>query len=300
MTEALLAGAGLGLGVLLLVRALFPGRPLLQESVARFDAARQPKSVRLRDVNGPLVELRSGIGNRLAREMSVRGIRYSSVRPDLAVLGRTMEGFMATKALCAVAGLLVLPVVTALVALAGGSLPLALPLFGALALALLGFVVPDVILRQQATERRRDFQHAVGSFIDLVALNMAGGRGVPEALLGAVSVGHGWAFSRISEALAGARLAGTTPWQALGDLGEELAIDDLRELAASLTLVADNGAKVRESLTSRAASLRRRELADAEGKAGEDSQSMLIAQLVLCIGFMLFLIYPAAVRVLQA
>lgn len=300
MTEAVLAGAGLGLGLLLLVRSLFPARPLLQERVARYDVARQPQRPRPRDISGGLADLRADIGSRLASELHVRGVRYASVRPDLAVLGRSMEGFLATKALLAVAGVLAVPVLSALAALAGTPLPLTFPLVGTVVVGLVAFLVPDVVLRQQAAERRRDFQHAVGSFIDLVALNMAGGRGVPEALLGAVSVGHGWAFARISEALAGARLAGTTPWQALGDLGEELAIDDLRELAASLTLVADNGAKVRESLTSRAASLRRRELSDAEGRAGEDSQSMLIAQLVLCVGFMIFLIYPAAVRVLQA
>lgn len=300
MTEALLAGAGVGLGLLLLVRALFPSAPLLQESLARFDASRQPARSRPKDVTGRLVGVRTGIGNGLASQLQVRGIRYTSVRPDLAVLGRTMEGFLATKALAALAGLVAVPVLSALAALAGVGVGLALPLIGSLFIAVIAFFLPDVVLRHQAVERRRDFQHAVGSFVDLVALNMAGGRGVPEALLGAVSVGRGWAFARISDALAGARLAGNTPWQALGDLGEELAVDDLRELAASLTLVADNGAKVRESLASRAASLRRRELANAEGKAGEDSQSMMIAQLLLCVGFMLFLIYPAGVRVLSA
>lgn len=300
MTEALLAGAGVGLGLLLLFRALFPPTPLLQETVARFDASRQPPRARPRDVTGRFVGVRSGIGNSLAGQLQVRGIRYSSVRPDLAVLGRSMEGFLATKALSALAGLLLVPVLAGLLGLAGVAVSFTVPLVGAAVLAVIGFFLPDLVLHHQAAERRRDFQHAVGSFVDLVALNMAGGRGVPEALLGAVSVGRGWAFARISEALAGARLAGNTPWQALGALGEELAVDDLRELAASLTLVADNGAKVRESLASRAASLRRRELTNAEGKAGEDSQSMLIAQLVLCVGFMLFLIYPAGVRVLSA
>ena len=62
-------------------------------------------------------------------------------------------------------------------------------------------------------------------------------------------------------------------------------------------LVADDGAKVRESLATRAASLRRRELADLEGEAGERSQSMLVAQMLLCGAFLIFLVYPA-VRVM--
>jgi hypothetical protein len=35
-----------------------------------------------------------------------------------------------------------------------------------------------------------------------------------------------------------------------------------------------------------------------EGKAGERSQSMLVAQLVMCAAFMLFLGYPAAAAIL--
>ena len=64
-------------------------------------------------------------------------------------------------------------------------------------------------------------------------------------------------------------------------------------------LVADDGAKVRESLASRAETMRHRELAEIEGSAGEKSQSMLVAQLLLCAGFLVFLIFPAAMRVFQ-
>ena len=53
-------------------------------------------------------------------------------------------------------------------------------------------------------------------------------------------------------------------------------------------LAADDGAKIRQSLSARAATLRRRELADAEGEAGEQSQSMLVAQLLICMGFLIF------------
>jgi len=69
---------------------------------------------------------------------------------------------------------------------------------------------------------------------------------------------------------------------------------------AALSLVAEDGAKVRESLTARAVSLRRRELADLEGQAGEKSQSMLVAQMLLCAGFLIFLTYPVVGVLLSA
>ena len=102
---------------------------------------------------------------------------------------------------------------------------------------------------------------------------------------------------RIRDALINARIIGQTPWQALGALGEEVRIDELRDLSAALSLVAEYGAKVRESLATRAASLRRRELAELHGQAGEGSQSMLVAQMLLAGAFLIFLIYPA-VRVM--
>ena len=61
---------------------------------------------------------------------------------------------------------------------------------------------------------------------------------------------------------------------------------------SGFSLVAEDGAMVRESLTARAVSLRRRELADLEGQAGERSQSMLVAQMFLVAGFLVFLVFP--------
>src|SRR5690606_25756374 len=151
--------------------------------------------------------------------------------------------------------------------------------------------LPDLQVRKEAAARRRDFRHVVGAFLDLVAMNLAGGRGVPEALMLSVSVGGdeaNWPMARIREALSNARIVGITPWQALGQLGDEINVDELRDLSAALGLVADDGAKVRASLAARAATLRRRELAEIEGRAGERSQSMLVAQLLLCAGFVVF------------
>ena len=115
----------------------------------------------------------------------------------------------------------------------------------------------------------------------------------PFALLSASTISENWALIRIRQALANARLFGTTPWAALGGLGNDIGVEELRDLSAALSLAADDGAKIRQSLSARAATLRRRELADAEGEAGEKSQSMLVAQLVICMAFLVFLAYPA-------
>ncbi|MFD1931589.1 MULTISPECIES: type II secretion system F family protein [Nonomuraea] len=304
MVEGVLAGGVLGLGIFLLMRALFPARPGLVARLMALDAARQ-------DADAPRLQLvlpdeevsafRRGLGVRLARLYAARGWEVRSIKADLALVGRSFEGFLATKALLAASGLLAFPVLAGWLVLMEWGVSLTIPFWAALAVSLVFFLLPDLQIRRDAAAKRRDFRHVVGAFLDLVAMNLAGGRGVPEALMMAVSVSGdspNWAMSRIREALSGARIVGITPWQALGQLGEEINVDELRDLSAALGLVADDGAKVRASLTARAATLRRRELAEIEGRAGERSQSMLVAQLLLCAGFVIFLSFPAAMKML--
>ncbi|WP_405088714.1 type II secretion system F family protein [Microbispora sp. NBC_01389] len=336
MINTVLAGVVLGLGIFLLLRALFPARPGLLARLAALDQARDGTSV----PRAPLIaaeedvsEFRRTLGVRLARFYESRGWEVRSTKADLALLGRSFEGFLATKLLLGVSGLLAFPLLVGWLALMGWGGSLQVPLWSALVVSVVFFLLPDLQLKRDAAERRGDFRHAVGAFLDLVAMNLAGGRGVPEALMMAVSVGSpaaapgalngtlngastgtgsgagnaagpapgaNWAMERIREALANARIVGITPWQALGQLGDEINVDELRDLSAALGLVADDGAKVRSSLTARAATLRRRELAEVEGKAGERSQSMLVAQLLLCAGFVIFLTFPAAMKMLGA
>ncbi|GAB3152041.1 type II secretion system protein [Microbispora hainanensis] len=352
MITTVLCGAVLGLGLFLLVRALFPPRPGLTARLAALDQARDGKGVPRAPLIAPeedVSEFRRMLGLRLARFYAARGWEARSTKADLALLGKSFEGFLATKLLLGVSGLLAFPILVGWLALMGWGVSVQVPLWSALVVCVIFFLLPDAQIRRDAAVRRRDFRHAVGAFLDLVSMNLAGGRGVPEALMMAVAVGSpvttpgalsgtggpvsgpvsspvsgpangssangaaggavngagpapgsNWAMERIREALANARIVGITPWQALGQLGDEINVDELRDLSAALGLVADDGAKVRASLTARAATLRRRELAEVEGKAGERSQSMLVAQLLLCAGFVIFLSFPAAMKMLGA
>jgi tight adherence protein C len=297
MITTFVVGAVLGLGLFLLGLALIPQRAGLARRLAAFDAARSAAArPAYRTVAGES-EFSRRLGSALAKFCAEQGWEFRSLRSSLSLVGKSFENYLATKILLAVFGLIFAPLVFVLAGLAGFKIPIVFPVWAGLVLALIFFVLPDLELRQKVTKRRRDFRHAVGAFLDLVAMNLSGGRGIPEALMAASEIGSGWAMWRIREALVNARITGQTPWQALGALGEEVKVDELRDLAAALSLVAEDGAKVRESLSTRAASLRRRELADLQGEAGERSQSMLIAQMLLCAAFLVFLIYPA-VRVL--
>ncbi|MGD0066997.1 MAG: type II secretion system F family protein [Streptosporangiaceae bacterium] len=301
MTTALIVGALTGAALFLLIFALIPRRVGLARRVAAFDAGRPAA---LRAVNYPGDGQESAFSKRLgaalARFCAEQGWEFRSLRANLALVGKSFENYLATKVMLALLGLLLPLIALTGLGFAGLHVSVIIPVWVALIFAAGFFLLPDLELKQQVDKRRRDFRHAIGAFLDLVAMNLSGGRGVPEALMAASEIGEGWAFWRIRDALANARITGQTPWHALGVLGAEVQISELKDLSAALSLVAEDGAKVRESLTARAASLRRRELADLEGQAGERSQSMLVAQMVLAAAFLVFLMYPAIQLLLHA
>jgi hypothetical protein len=293
-TEALVIGGLTGLALFLAVFALIPRRVSLSGRIAAFDAG-GPAPLRERPGadQGSEGALTRRLGGVLERFCAEQGWQFPSLRASLRLTGRSFEAFLGTKALLGVFGLVFPLLMLSGLGLLGVHLPIVVPVWIGLIFAAVFFFLPDLELRQEVEKRRRDFRHAIGAFLDLVAMNLSGGRGVPEALMAASEIGEGWAFWRIRDALTNARITGQTPWQALGGLGAEVRVDELRDLAAALGLVAEDGAKVRESLTARAVSLRRRELADLEGQAAERSQSMLVAQMVMAGAFLVFLVYPA-------
>jgi tight adherence protein C len=318
MTGIVLGGAIAGIGLFLLILAL--QRPQTRgagapAALARMDSERgrlKARELASRSRGRQPGEASGGSSSRLVtrlepaglalrRQLDAAGVALpAGLRSDLLLVGRSVETHLAMSLLGGAVGFLLPLLYSRLLSVLIPALPATTPLVLGIVGLIVGVLLPTLQLGGRAAVRRRDFRHVVGSFLDLVALNLSGGRGVPEALTSASSISDGWAMVQIRDCLEIARLQGVTPWAALGELGVQAGVAELRDLASALELVADDGAKVRESLAARAASLRRRELADAEGRAQARSQSMLVAQLLLAVGFLIFLIYPAIVRVLGA
>jgi len=297
ITWILLGGALSGAGVLMLVLILAPPAIQPAAALAELDSQRDERRLRqearrLNPRERALPDWLDALGYRAAALLRRTGIDLGALSSDLSVLGRSLERHLVASLLLGLLGFGAPLLITALGALAGRPMG-SLPLLACLVLGAAMAALPTARLRSRAAQARRDFRHVVGSFLDLVSMSLSAGRGVPEALDAASALSDDPAMARIRDALAAARLRGETPWAAMGRLGETLRIDELRDLSAALALVAEDGAKIRESLSARATSMRRRELADAEGRAGENSESMLVAQLVIAIGFIVFLVYPA-------
>ena len=328
MTLALLVGSGLGLGLCLLVAGLAPARPSLASSLRRLDSHLPTltahgytaltggafgRSVDARAVPASTSadQVRRWLGQRVGEPLGLTAgngtadaRRLMSLTPDLsadlAVTRTPADLHAGAKLLAALLGLATPAVLAFLLGLSGLQLPFLVPLWISLTGAAVGFLLPDLRLRRTAATARRTFRSAVGAYLDLVAMRMASGSGLAEALHDAAGIGAGPAFAQIRGALADARTDGLSPAQALSRLGEQLQLPDLIDTGTRLKLVDSSGAQAQLSLRAQAASLRDRELADAQGRAGEQSQSMLVAQVVLGFGYVLFLGYPAVARVLAS
>lgn len=297
MTFGLLLGAALGASLCLLVFALVPPRPALASVVGRWERqrARQAAVVEL-DVDDTSWQGR--LGRWLVAQLAQRGITLGKLRADLELTDYTVEGHLVRKMTYGLLGLLLPTILTVTMMAIGVTPPLTVPAVGGLALGALFFWVPDLSVVQAAERRRHELRRALSCYLDLVAMSLAGGRGIPEALPTAARIGTGWAFELLRSTIDRARLVGDTPWAALADLGKRTGMQELQDLGGALMLVADDGAKVRQSLTARASTQRRRQLAEAEGAAAKADQSMEMAQVVLFIGFVLFLGFPAVVAVM--
>jgi len=224
--------------------------------------------------------------------------RAVSLRTALAITDMAPDLLVTRILVLGVAALLLPPLLWLGCQAVGLSLPLVVPLLLVAVSATLAIGLPVVALFRVANERRRHFRVVVGSFVDLVVLGLAGGVGVEGALHAATQVSPDWAAQRMARVLLTARDAGMSPWTALAGLGVELDVQELVELSAIVQLAGTEGARIRQSLSARAASLRRHEQAEAESAANAVTERLFLPGALLLLGFLLFIGYPAVERIL--
>lgn len=238
-------------------------------------------------------------GRRGVPLLRAAGLPTASLRADLNVAGIGVDRNLAEKATCAAVGLLAAPTVLWLADTAAGiGLGWWLPTWLALGCGGVMFWAPDLSVRAEAARRRADMRHTLAVFLDLVVIALAGGAGVQQALADAAAAPQGWAASRIRRALATAQLARTSVWDELARLGEQTGVPELAELAATVGLAGAEGAKIRSSLQTKAAAMRGRRLAEADGAAQAATERMSLPVVLLFAAFLLFIGYPAMAHVL--
>lgn len=245
-----------------------------------------------RRVHGALRGIRRTVERRVER------LATGTTESDLALCNRPLSELVAQKLLYGLfgglAGAVMAAVLSSLIDSIAG---VTTALFGCVGAAC-GFVLPDLTLRSAASRMRRDFVHSFSGFLDLVNVLLAGGAGLETALVAAADAGDGPAFDQLRIALSRARTSHRSPWEELHMLGERLGIGQLVEVAGSLQLAGEHGARVRTSLSARADALRFRQMSEIEAAANSSTERMGLPMVLLFLGFLVLIGYPAVTNVI--
>ncbi|MBB4934406.1 Flp pilus assembly protein TadB [Lipingzhangella halophila] len=284
---AALAGACVATGVVLLANGL--RRPTLADLLADPSARPAPE----RTSQGRKHQL----GLMSAPLLATVGVPSQRVRRDLAASDHDAADYLAEKALAAGVGVTVPTILASVIAMTDTAVPPGLGIGVGLACLVSCWMAPDVAVRRRAAQRRSELVSATSALADLVVILLAGGAGISGAVTHAAQRGSGWAASRIRLALQTATVHRQPGWQGLADLAARTEVNELSEIASSLQAAEADGARIKTSLTAKAASLRAREATNSESAANERTERMSVPVMGIVLGFLLAILFPAIAQV---
>jgi hypothetical protein len=289
---ATLAGMVVGLGLVLAVRAVRPAPPSLAAALEQLSAGPTAGTLPPSGPPSSAGDRRTWLPPAVVRSVEERlGVSDA----DLAILGQTRRELAARKVALALAGLLTPAVLGLLCVLLDVPVPFVVPTAVGLALAGVGWLLPSAEAREAAGKARAEFRSNLESFLTLVAGERRARGSVEQALEEAAEISGSAPFVRMRRAIRRAALSGRKPWSDLRDLGDELAIPELRNLA-DIAAVAADGASVYNTLLASARTLRHAELSDARSRANEVSERMSRPLALLVTGLTLFVLVPFLIR----
>ena len=178
--------------------------------------------------------------------------------------------------------------------------PLIVVILLCIAVPYISWQVPVKQVATASRVRRSDMDLAVAVYLDLVNVLLAGGAGVETAMLAAAGAGDGFSFEQIRLALVRAQSSRGSYWDSLRELGERTGVESLEDVAHSVQLAGEHGARIRQSLAAKATALRSKNLARIEHEAEQRTEHMGLPIVLLFLGFILLVGYPAFVGTLGA
>ncbi len=284
MGLAIVVGCLFAGGVWALVGAWLPAHPRLGDAFDLLDGRRpvlappEPGLGRL----GGWVRGRSGLG---IGDDTRRRLRMSGVSVDRHIAHKTLAGF---------AGLVGMALLGGWLGWLTGSASL-LPAGLALAGGVIGFLLPDLLLRGRDRAVTEDATEALLTFFDLVTLERLANRSGTQALRAAAAVSDTTVFHAIGEALERARLEQRAPYAELQRLGNELDLPALVDIADVMRLD-EAGAALSGALRARVRELRDAHLTRMKQHANEISERMGVLMVVPTLLFGLLFLVPPLLR----
>jgi hypothetical protein len=299
---AVASGLVAGLGLFLVVRELLPSTPRLQSALDRLSGDDKVEPITVTD-GGELTSTQrytQVFGAWAQRRLPVAVLgRGGPTRADLDLIGKTATDHYGEKALGTVITLVSVPFLGLCVGLLNLGMPVSVPLGASLVFALGAWFLPDIDARAKAKRARQEFSRAVSTYLELLAIERISGAGATQATFAAAQVAGSWPFRRIAAALERSRWEGQPPWAALRELGKEVEVDALGEVAAIVELAGTQGSAIHDQLQSKAASMRDSQLDVEQQLAHDATVRMTVPGTMTVFVYFLMLIFPIGVTMFQ-
>ncbi|MDA2956955.1 MAG: type II secretion system F family protein [Actinomycetota bacterium] len=270
MTGIFLSAVALALGVVIVHRSL--RRPTLESQLSRFVEAGANPTARTRSWTDRLL---------------------SSDERDLAVTGTNSSRYASEQVICAALAFSTPIAMYVVLGIGGVNFPIPMVVLLSATFGVLGLQIPRLTLTQKARRARVNFRSSLSSYLDLVSIMLSGGAGIETALVAAARVGDGPTYRVITDSLDVARSTGRSPWEVLAEEGRRIGVDELPELAATVKLGGEQGARMTSSLVAKAASLRQKHMAEVEAAANSSTERMGLPMVLMFVAFLVLLGYPA-------
>ena len=292
---AILAGALVGLGIALIVFRLAPVRPDLAAYLKNYSptTTANAEATKLHGTG----DSRDRLGWWLMNQLPLTGLLKVPAK-ELAILRRPVHRFFAEKFMFGILGMIFPTLMYAVVYVIGVHLPIYIPLGASLLIGIATSFIPDLNIRQDAAEARAEFSHALGAYVDLLALERASGTAQRQAMETAAEVGDSWVFKRIGEELRRSRWSGVAPWDSLKALADELELPDLYDVADIMRLAGADGTRIYSSLRARGAAMRNATLNQQISRANADGERIAIPVTLLVLVLAITLVVPAVLRMI--
>jgi hypothetical protein len=296
MTVALvlLSGILLAAGMSCLVVAVTRSTPRLDAALERIGAD-GTNYMPAADI-GPIRSRSERLGEFLYRLTPVP--LTNGQRRALRLQNKPIAEFYADKAVMAIIGA-VLP------GLAGGALtyltghlspiPAVAVLFG----GVIGFFVPDLLLRRATASVWTEAAEALLVYIDLVTLERLTNASATQALHNAAALSDVPLFVHIRTALERARLEQQSPYAELRRLADQLKLPELADVADVMQLD-ETGAALSGTLRARVRELRDAHLTREQIRASAAAEGMTIYMTLPALIFGLIFLVAAMLRILVA
>ncbi|MGH1489763.1 MAG: type II secretion system F family protein [Acidimicrobiales bacterium] len=226
---------------------------------------------------------------------------YRDLSTDLRIVDYSVEYVIYRQIVTTLVGLIgPLVFMIVIMPMAGMTVPPLVALSLCIAFGAVGFYLPLQTLRQDALSRRQEFAAALSHYVSFVDVMVSGGNSIDSSFEFAAELGDGWVWDELRFAISSASSATLAPYRALQDLGGELGVVELSNLARRLEQTQSTGAAIGPALRSLADSLAKDQAREVKVADDVVTEKMTFPLMIVLSSLLTFFGIAAVTAILRA